>query len=288
MLFRTAHASKPARGGAALAFRSTGAAALHCAAALVCAAAACTDQPATGAGSTAPAATPAAPARNVAPDGAAAPAAAAPAANAATIAAKAVPPKKPAAPADAPPLRKLVPFHYATGTLVGYRDADTGVVVLPPRYQQARPFSAAGVAYVWETEWRLIDQLGVVLLTPLEVDNGPDDASEGVARFRRGGKVGFFDERGKAVIPAVFDWAEPFHEGRAAFCDGCRTVPDGEHKRLEGGRWGYLDHGGKRVVPARFDSAGPFEGGLASVVQAGRRFSVRPDGTEAPSADTGR
>jgi len=200
----------------------------------------------------------------------ASPSAAAPATNA------------PAASA-APPPRTLVPFHYATGTLLGYRDARSGLVVLPPRYQQARPFSAAGVAFVWEKEWQLIDTLGQILFKPLEVDNGPDDYAEGVARFRRGGKVGFFD-----AIGARHDWAERFRESRAAFCDGCREITDGEHKRIAGGRWGYLDHSGREAISSRFDAAGDFEGGVANVLLAGRRFFIRPDGSEARPADAGR
>ena len=187
----------------------------------------------------------------------------------------------------APPTRTLVPFHYLNATLVGYRDAASGLVVLPPRYQQARPFSAAGVAFVWENEWQLIDTMGQILFKPLEVDNGPDDFAEGVARFRRGGKVGFFDERGREVIGARHDWVERFHESRAAFCDGCRGVPDGEHKRIAGGRWGYLDHSGREAITSRFDAAGDFQGGVANVLLAGRRFFIRPDGSEA-RPDAGR
>jgi hypothetical protein len=142
--------------------------------------------------------------------------------------------------------------------MYGYADA-SGEVVIEPRFLVAWPFNEHGVAFAADRDgWVLVDGRGREVLRPWVVDNGPDYFSQGLARFVEDGKVGFFNERGEVAIEARFDYAEPFGLGRlegcpeasAAFCRGCRAVPDGEHTRMVGGRWGCADRSGKVVVPA--------------------------------------
>ncbi len=162
----------------------------------------------------------------------------------------------------------LIPFE--TGGKWGYRDV-RGKVVLAARYEIAQAFSPAGMAAVVdEAGWAYIDTAGRVLIRPLVVDNGPDDFAEELARFRREGKVGFFDRRGKVVIEPRYSFALPFSEGLAAVCEGCTEQPDGEHTKLAGGRWGFIDRRGTLVIPARFDEAAAFEHGRARVRVEGR------------------
>jgi hypothetical protein len=157
----------------------------------------------------------------------------------------------------------LVPFEQ--GELWGYKNA-AGKIVIPPKYLSAGEFSASGIAAVADQRgWAMIDSSGAVLIRPYVFDNGPDYFSQGLARFVTAGRFGFFDERGKIVIPARFDFVEPFHDGMAAFCEGCVQARQGEHLTVKGGKWGYIDRKGKTVVRAIYDEARPFENGLGRV-----------------------
>ncbi len=127
----------------------------------------------------------------------------------------------------------------------GYRDS-RGQIAIPARFFIAEPFSERGVAVVIDAEgWAYIDDAGKVLVRPFVFDNGPDPFSEGLARFVAGGKIGFFDHAGKVVIPARYDFAMPFENGRARICRGCREVEEGEHSRVVGGVWSEIDKTGQ-------------------------------------------
>ncbi len=147
----------------------------------------------------------------------------------------------------------------------GYKDSG-GKVVIPARYEMAREFSREGIAAVVDDEgWVYIDRTGQPVIRPLVIDNGPDYFREGVARFKRDGKVGFFDRRGKVVIQPGYAYARPFFEGRAAVCEGCTEVEDGEHRSVRGGKWGFIGRDGKLVIPLHFAQADDFESGRARV-----------------------
>ena len=76
---------------------------------------------------------------------------------------------------------------------------------------------------------------------------------------RIGDKFGFVDLQGKEglVLPAQFDWAWPYAQGRA----GVRLGKD----------WFLIDEYGKRVSSQRYDWIGPFHQGLAPA-RLGRRW----------------
>ena len=161
----------------------------------------------------------------------------------------------------------------------GYRDA-RGAVVIAPRFIVAQDFSAHGIAAVADAAgWKFIGQRGEVLVPqPYLVDNGPDPFQEGLARFVEAGRIGFFDARGRVVIPARFVYVAPFAEGRAAFCEGCREQVEGEHRTVLGGRWGFIDRRGKTVIHPRYAAAEPFAQGRAQVLQEGRWVVVDRQG----------
>jgi hypothetical protein len=168
-------------------------------------------------------------------------------------------------------LATLVPFE--KDGKWGYRD-NGGNVVISPRFEMAREFSPEGIAAVVDEQgWAYIDKAGRIVVRPLVVDNGPDYFREGVARFRRDGKVGFFDRRGKVVIQPGYAYAMPFFEGRSAVCENCAEIEEGEHRSVRGGKWGFIDRGGQLVIPLQFAEAGNFEHGRARVrVGANWRF----------------
>lgn len=184
-------------------------------------------------------------------------------------------------------MRELAVLLCAIGLLVpferngrwGYKDAG-GNVVIPPRFEIAQEFSPEGIAAVVDEKgWAYIDTSGKLVIRPLVVDNGPDYFHEGLARFARDGKIGFFDRRGRVAIQPRYAYAMPFSEGRAAVCDSCVEMQDGEHRRVTGGRWGFIDARGRLAIPLQFEEAGAFENGRARVRLGANWQYVRKDGS---------
>jgi hypothetical protein len=111
----------------------------------------------------------------------------------------------------------------------------TGKFVIPPTYEQIRPFSE-GLAAV-EVRW------GDIV------------------------RYGFIDRTGKMVIAPQFLNAGPFHEGLAPV-----EIPDvvEEEKvpriaRAVRGRWGYIDRQGQVIIAPQYYHAASFRQGTATV-----------------------
>jgi hypothetical protein len=88
--------------------------------------------------------------------------------------------------------------------------------------------------------------------------------------FEYGGKWGFKDPAGKAVV-------EPKYDGAGGFACGLAPVNVGAKRQWQdfkqGGKWGYIDARGNVVVPIRFECAHAFSEGLGQVSdQRGTRF----------------
>ena len=92
-------------------------------------------------------------------------------------------------------------------------------------------------------EFYYIHISGKKMLT-LTYDNGADEFQDGLARTKVNGKVGFFNKNLEIVLPPVYDFAFPFHKGKAEICTGCKEKSDGEHSMLDGGRWQKIDRNG--------------------------------------------
>jgi len=164
----------------------------------------------------------------------------------------------------------------------GYRDVRGGIAI-PPRFELAKPFSREGLAAVVDDQgWTYIDATGKLVIRPYVFDNGPDYFRENLARFTEAGKFGFFDRRGRVAIPPRFDFAAPFSDGLAAVCEGCKEVPQGEHRAIQGGAWGFIDRSGALVIPARFEEVRSFLKGRARVKRNGRWQSIGKDGLPPP------
>ncbi|CAA6820654.1 MAG: Unknown protein [uncultured Sulfurovum sp.] len=78
----------------------------------------------------------------------------------------------------------------------------------------------------------------------LTYDNGADPFSDGLARTRVNGKIGFFNTNLEIVLKPIYDFAFPFHEGKAEICTGCKEKKEGEHTMLDGGKWQKIDRNG--------------------------------------------
>lgn len=150
---------------------------------------------------------------------------------------------------DAPVTANFTAFEDEPSGLWGYRD-QAGRVVIQPRYVMAQDFARGAGTAIDADGWALIDPTGAVLLRPFNFDNGPDPFEEGLARYvDSAGRFGFYDETGKIVIPARFDFAGQFEDGAAPVCMECKLIPEGEHRRVSGGRWGRINRAGEFITP---------------------------------------
>ncbi len=85
-----------------------------------------------------------------------------------------------------------------------------------------------------------IRQDGKIIET-LTFDGKPDKFSDGLARTRINGKIGFFNRNLEIVLKPIYDFAFPFHNGIAEICMGCKESSDG---LLDGGRWEKINREG--------------------------------------------
>jgi hypothetical protein len=108
-------------------------------------------------------------------------------------------------------------------------------------------FDNDGLNYVRsQSGFFYVNKQGIMRNT-LTFDNGADYFSEGLARTRVNGKIGYFDKSLKIIIPAQYDFGFPFENGQAIVCNGCVEQVDGEHKNRVGGLWGTINKQGKVV-----------------------------------------
>ena len=78
----------------------------------------------------------------------------------------------------------------------------------------------------------------------LTYDNKADPFSDGLARTKINGKVGFFNSNLDIILKPIYDFAFPFHKGEAEICTGCKEKKEGEHSMLEGGKWQKINRNG--------------------------------------------
>lgn len=85
-----------------------------------------------------------------------------------------------------------------------------------------------------------------------QYDNGDDYISDGMYRIvDKRGRIGYADEKGKAVIKPSFAFGFPFENGKAKVTDKgkMREVPgsDGEYHYWDSDEWYYIDKHGNRI-----------------------------------------
>jgi hypothetical protein len=162
----------------------------------------------------------------------------------------------------------------------GYRNTN-GHVIIKPAYHVVFPFNQYGIAAVADDSgWVYINMNGKYILKPYIVDNGPDNFSEGLARYVDNNRIGFMNESGAKIITATFDFVLPFSDGLAAFCVGCKQVSQDEYHRIEGGKWGYINKTGEIAVDPEYDKADSFQNGMAEVIKGEKKFILKRDELE--------
>lgn len=121
---------------------------------------------------------------------------------------------------------------------LGYVDK-TGKWIINPEFEAGKDFDAAsGLARVKKNgQWSYVNKSGEILKIDSESFG---DFSEGLADGKKGGLVGFFDEKGEWVIKPQFEAVRDFHNGYAA-------------ARLNG-KWGLIDKAGEWKLKPQFDA----------------------------------
>jgi hypothetical protein len=135
-----------------------------------------------------------------------------------------------------------------------------GQVVIQPTFEFADTFSD-GFAPVLSGEypnkkWGFVDTSGKFVIPPTigyeTIVEIPGPFSGGLARFYYGGKIGFLNRAGEVVIPALFEHACEFSDGRSGVLG-----PHGEHM--------FIDVAGRTVIGPLSSGIGCFSEGLAPV-----------------------
>jgi hypothetical protein len=150
----------------------------------------------------------------------------------------------------------------------GYID-NRGALLIPPRYDEAKPFFEGLAAVKMNGDWGYIDLSGKSRTG--FVFSLAGSFSEGVAAVCRKNDLfmGYIDTDGKTVIEPAWPDAGEFSEGLAAV-----------RKSISSG-WGYIDRTGKEVIAPKFvmDAPRPFREGVAAVRMEGKWGYVDKTGT---------
>lgn len=88
-----------------------------------------------------------------------------------------------------------------------------------------------------------------ILFDLVMFDNGPEPFNEGYIRVIRNGKMGYANERGRVVIPCIYDYAKWFQNGKAEVTfDAVEYSDMDEHKRVESDEWFEIDKKGNKIM----------------------------------------
>lgn len=78
----------------------------------------------------------------------------------------------------------------------------------------------------------------------LTYENAADPFSDGLARTKINGKIGFFDTNLDIILKPIYDFAFPFYKGEAEICTGCKEKKERGTSILDGGKWQKIDRNG--------------------------------------------
>lgn len=148
-------------------------------------------------------------------------------------------------------------FPVVIDRVTGFIDS-TGRMIIPPRFDDAFPFTEGRAAVRLASKWGYIDATGTFVIEP-QFDYASPFA-ERLAWVEIRGRRGFIDSTGRVVIEPRFDVATGFVDGRA---------------QVKTGRvFGYIDRTGKLVIqrefPNQFGKTLDFSQGLAAVLENGK------------------
>lgn len=93
-----------------------------------------------------------------------------------------------------------------------------------------------------------IDRDQRILFDLVMFDNGPEPFHEGLIRVIRNGKMGYANERGRVVIPCIYEYAKPFENGIAEVTfDAVESRDLDGHQTVKSDDWFTIDKEGNRI-----------------------------------------
>ncbi|MBS1957108.1 MAG: WG repeat-containing protein [Cyanobacteria bacterium SZAS-4] len=97
--------------------------------------------------------------------------------------------------------------------------------------------------------------------------------------------VGFVDEKGTVVLPAVYSMAGDFHDGLAAVKFRKESI-HGTVAKNEFEKWAYINRQGETVLAPAYHDAGQFENGVAPVAIDGHGVLINKKGVTIATSST--
>lgn len=133
--------------------------------------------------------------------------------------------------------------------IYGYANMNGEVIIPLGKYPLCYTDTLKNFAIVMVPQKGLvaIDKNEKHLFEVFPFNNGPDEPTEGFFRIIKAGKIGFANMKGEIVIPAQYECAHSFKNGKAEVGLQCSTQEDGEHFYWESDNWFYIDTTGKRI-----------------------------------------
>lgn len=124
----------------------------------------------------------------------------------------------------------------------GYVDIK-GKLIVEYKYDIAFTDTIKSIGFVATQKGKIvcINNQGKELFNVFRFDNGPDEISEGLFRIEAdNGKIGFADTKGNIIIPPVFSFAYPFHNGMAKVTFSGGKIAEYEHYVWVSDKWFYI------------------------------------------------
>lgn len=142
---------------------------------------------------------------------------------------------------------------YDSVQLCGYLNQQGYTVISKHEFDMLFSETFVNFAFVYDAqkfgkEIVAINRDKKVVFEAFMYDNGPDYLAEGLFRIKQNGKIGFANEKGEIIIPAMYECAYPFEDGEAKVSLSCETVTDGfEHFNWESKEWFFINQKGQKV-----------------------------------------
>lgn len=92
-------------------------------------------------------------------------------------------------------------------------------------------------------DWIAINRDEKILYEVINYDNGPDYFSDGLVRVKRNNKMGFANDKGKVLIPCIYDYAWPFENGVSKVSFNAKILEEKgiDHYRIVSEEWFLID-----------------------------------------------
>ena len=121
-----------------------------------------------------------------------------------------------------------------------YKNLQGKTIVKNKKYTIAFTDTISSIGFVGTRKGEIvcINNAGKELFEVYKNDNGPDYVSDGLFRIvGKNSKIGFADTCGAIVIPPVFSYATPFHNGEAKVSFGGKNEKQGEYQSWKSNLW---------------------------------------------------